>query len=117
MEPEETPVSVTPKVAQILKQFLEDPSQARYGYDLMQATGQPSGTLYPILAQLKRAGWIEGHQEDIDPSQAGRPRRRGYLLTEIGRLQATYQLTEISNQYRPPRSADAEAVIIRGGCR
>ncbi|MEV8636540.1 helix-turn-helix transcriptional regulator [Streptosporangium sp. NPDC051023] len=98
----ETDISVTPKVAQILKVFLEDHEQPRYGFELMQLTGQPSGTAYPILATLERAGWIESRQEDVDPAKAGRPRRRIYVITPDGAALATIKLEALSEAYRPP---------------
>jgi hypothetical protein len=32
----------------------------------MQATGLASGTLYPLLVRLERAGWVAARWEDID---------------------------------------------------
>ncbi|MEU4331362.1 PadR family transcriptional regulator [Nonomuraea dietziae] len=98
----EIEVRVTPKKAQLLKIFLEAPDQPRYGFELMQLTGQPSGTAYPILAELERGGWITSSQEDIDPSKAGRPRRRVYVLTCEGYLAARQALEDLSETFRPP---------------
>jgi PadR family transcriptional regulator, regulatory protein PadR len=67
-------LNLTPRVARVIKVFLEDPGKPRYGFELMRLTGQPSGTLYPILGRLERAGWLAGGQEDIDPHAEGRPR-------------------------------------------
>jgi DNA-binding PadR family transcriptional regulator len=47
---------ITPKMAMVLKIFLEDPEQPRYGFDLMKLTVMASGSLYPMLAKLERAG-------------------------------------------------------------
>ena len=44
-----------------------------------------SGTLYPILFRLERAGWLGSRWEEIDPKAEGRPRRRFYRLTEDGK--------------------------------
>ncbi len=44
----------SPAAGQVLREFLADPFQTRYGYDLMQATGYPSGKLYPALAKRSR---------------------------------------------------------------
>ena len=44
-----------------------------------------SGTLYPILFRLERAGWLSSRWEEIDPKAEGRPRRRFYRLTEEGK--------------------------------
>ncbi|MFJ9785136.1 PadR family transcriptional regulator [Amycolatopsis sp. NPDC101161] len=51
-----------------------------YGLELCAETGLPSGTIYPILARLEKAGWLAYELEDIDPSESGRPRRRYYRL-------------------------------------
>lgn len=57
----------------------------RYGFDLMDATGLPDGTVYPILRRLERRGVLEGAWEDEATAQAdGRPARRYYRLTRQG---------------------------------
>lgn len=104
-----TNVRVTTTLAKVLRIFLEDPSESQYGFDLMQATGLPSGTLYPVLARLERAGWISGHHETIDPAVAGRPARRMYTLTAEGATAARRELAALSDQLRPP--------VIRPGFR
>ena len=55
------------------------------GADIMVTTGLSSGSLYPILARLKKAGWIAGEWEAATPSELKRPRRRLFTLTEGGR--------------------------------
>ena len=92
----------TPKMAAVIKVFLEDPQQPRYGFELMRRTGQPSGTLYPILAKLEQAGWLIGGKEDIDPHVEGRPPRRNYLIVGAAIAAARTQLAALSEQYRPP---------------
>ena len=47
-------VRVTVAVARVLREFVADASEPRYGYELMQLTGFPSGKLYPILARLQQ---------------------------------------------------------------
>ena len=89
-------------MAAILKVFLEDPQQPRYGFELMRRTGQPSGTLYPILAKLEQAGWIAGGKEVSDPKTEGRPPRRFYRIDGAAALAAQHQLAALSEQYRPP---------------
>jgi PadR family transcriptional regulator, regulatory protein PadR len=66
-------VRMTIAVATVLRIFLNDVSEPRYGYELMRLTGFPSGKLYPILARLQRAGWLIREQEQIDPGAPGRP--------------------------------------------
>src|SRR5215468_736249 len=68
----------------VLRELLEYPTRQRYGLELGQAAGLPSGTIHPILARLERMGWLESAWEDVDPHQQGRPRRRYYRLTPDG---------------------------------
>ncbi|MGD2069345.1 MAG: PadR family transcriptional regulator [Gemmatimonadota bacterium] len=57
----------------------------RYGFDIMDATGLPDGTVYPILRRLERRGVLEGAWEDEDRARAEqRPPRRYYRLTPVG---------------------------------
>jgi DNA-binding PadR family transcriptional regulator len=60
-------------VVKVIAAMLEQPELERYGLDLMRGTGLPSGTLYPILVRLERAGWLDPSWEDIDPVAEGRP--------------------------------------------
>ena len=66
----------------LLAALLSTASQWRHGYDLSIETGLKSGTLYPILMRLERAGWLEARWED-EPSP-GKPRRHLYRLTALG---------------------------------
>ena len=93
---------MTLAVARVLREFLADPSQARYGYELMGATGFPSGKLYPVLARLVDAGWLVREREDVDASRAGRPARYLYRLSEQGAVAARRELTGLSEQLAPP---------------
>ena len=68
----------------VLRALLEYPTCERYGLELGQAAGLPSGTIHPILARLERMGWLESACEDVDPREQGRPRRRYYKLTPDG---------------------------------
>ncbi len=57
----------------------------RYGFDLMDVTGLPDGTVYPILRRLERRGVLEGAWEDEAAAHAElRPPRRYYRLTALG---------------------------------
>jgi len=94
-------VRVTIAVAKVLRTFLDDISEPRYGYELMQLTGFPSGKLYPILARLLRAGWLIREQEEIDPAAAGRPARRLYRLSPDGVQAARQELAALAQQLRP----------------
>jgi PadR family transcriptional regulator, regulatory protein PadR len=54
------------------------------GAEISRATKLASGTLYPILFRLERAGWLESRWEAEEPKALGRPRRRFYWVTELG---------------------------------
>jgi len=58
----------------------------RYGFDIMDATGLPDGTVYPILRRLERRGVLEGRWEDDASARAeARPPRRYYRMTPLGK--------------------------------
>jgi DNA-binding PadR family transcriptional regulator len=89
-------------MADVIKVFLEEPSRAWYGMEIMRLTGQPSGTLYPILAKFERSGWLSVGREDIDPKVEGRPARRFYRIAGSAVPVARSQLAALSERYRPP---------------
>ena len=56
-----------------------------HGFDIMDATGLPSGTVYPILRRLDREGLLESRwEEHADAQREQRPPRRYYALTSAG---------------------------------
>jgi PadR family transcriptional regulator PadR len=58
---------------------------ARYGFDIMDATELPSGTIYPILSRLESAGLIRGRWESASIAQREkRPARRYYEISGAG---------------------------------
>ena len=79
---------ITAQTLLLLDALLDRPSEARYGLEIAQETELKSGTLYPILARLERAGWLSSEWEDVEPERAGRPRRRLYRLTGQGEVLA-----------------------------
>ncbi len=80
---------MTLQVKLVLQALAEDQEQERYGLEIIDATGLPPGTIYPILARLERAGWLDSEWETVDEHLAGRPRRRYYRLTADGVAVAT----------------------------
>lgn len=93
---------VTTTVASVLSEFLENLDQPQYGFDLMRRCGLASGSLYPILARLERAGWIVGKVEEVDPAHEARPPRKYYRLTGHGVVEATRELAVLSAKLRLP---------------
>jgi DNA-binding PadR family transcriptional regulator len=56
-----------------------------YGFDIMDATGLPSGTVYPALRRMESEGWIGSEWEpDSKASAAQRPARKYYRVTQAG---------------------------------
>ena len=78
----------------------------RHGFDIIDATGLRSGTVYPILRRLEDAALLRSHWEGAGAARAaGRPPRRYYELTGIGAEAAREALR------RYPRIAQ----VIAGG--
>lgn len=96
-------LELTPRMAAVLQVFLADPAQPQFGFDLMETLKLSSGTLYPILAKLWRAGWIRAETEDIDPAVEGRPARRYHQLTEEGEVAAVQALARMQQVYDVPQ--------------
>jgi PadR family transcriptional regulator PadR len=58
---------------------------SRFGFDIMAATGLTSGTVYPTLDRLERAGLLKSRWEDeASAHHEGRPARRYFALTAAG---------------------------------
>ncbi|USX48850.1 helix-turn-helix transcriptional regulator [Lentzea sp. HUAS12] len=60
--------------------------EPRWGLEIIKLTGRPSGSVYPLLDRLERAGWVTSEWED-DAQRRG-PRRRMYRLTAEGAAEA-----------------------------
>jgi DNA-binding PadR family transcriptional regulator len=86
---------ITAPVLKVIAALLADPNGEHYGLELMQETGLPSGTLYPILLRLDRAGWVTSRWEQLDPVAEGRPNRRYYRLTSTGTAAARAEVDAI----------------------
>lgn len=57
-----------------------------YGFDIMEATGLPSGTIYPALRRLEKDTFVRGDWEDRKTAiRQDRPPRRYYKLTRQGK--------------------------------
>ena len=82
-------VRMSLQTLRVLEAFLENPTEQLSGADVQKRSGLASGTLYPILLRLESAGWFVSRWESIDPSSAGRPRRRLYRLTPTGLARAS----------------------------
>ena len=60
-------------------------SGRQFGFDIMEATGLTSGTVYPALERLESAGLLRSTWEaDAAAHADGRPARRYFTLTASG---------------------------------
>jgi PadR family transcriptional regulator PadR len=91
-----TPIRMTQITALVLQAVARG---HHYGFDIMEECGLPSGTVYPALRRLERAGLLRsGWEKAAEARAAGRPRRRTYRLTDTGREalpQAEAKLEEV----------------------
>jgi PadR family transcriptional regulator, regulatory protein PadR len=76
----------------VLSVLLAEPETELYGLEVAERSGLPTGTLHPILARLEGLGWAESRWEEVDATAVGRPRRRYYHLTDLGRREAQRRL-------------------------
>src|ERR671919_2571258 len=68
-----------------------------HGFDIMDATDLPSGTVYPILRRLDDEGLVRSRWErDAVARREQRPARRYYELTPLGEA----KLAEARTRYR-----------------
>lgn len=84
---------ITVPLLKVLDAMLQAPDEDHWGFEIMKRTGLKSGTLYPLLARLETAGWVEsGWEEQTEP---GRPRRRYYRLTGLGAESARREIRNL----------------------
>lgn len=59
--------------------------EVAYGFDIIDHTRLPSGTVYPALSRLERDGLVRSAWEvEAKAFAAGRPARRYYRMTADG---------------------------------
>lgn len=57
-----------------------------FGFDIVDVTGMPGGTVYPALRRLEESGYLTSTWEKERVAHAeARPRRRYYEITRAGR--------------------------------
>ena len=68
----------------------------RYGFDIMDRTELPSGTVYPALSRLERDGLVKSHWEALAKAHGDRrPPRRYYRITAHGERALTAALERL----------------------
>ena len=68
-----------------------------YGFDIMDHTGLPSGTVYPLLRRFEASGLVRSGWETPEEAFGNRrPQRRNYELTDDGER----ALARVAERYR-----------------
>src|ERR671919_1397584 len=84
-----------------------------YGFDIIDATGLASGTVYPLLRRLERTGCVESRWEsEAKAAREGRPARKYYRITGEGRAllaRARGRFAALERALRAGRSSAARA--------
>lgn len=88
----DTPFRITGATLDVAQVLLETDREL-HGFAIAQSAGKPTGSVYPILARMEEAGWLESHWETEHPQQ-GKPRRRFYSLSKTGRTSVRRVMTE-----------------------
>jgi PadR family transcriptional regulator, regulatory protein PadR len=77
-----------------------------YGFQIMEAAGLPSGTVYPALRKLEKSKFIRSQWEHAAVARAGqRPPRRYYQITSDGES----ALADAGLKFRFPELAKKES--------
>jgi PadR family transcriptional regulator, regulatory protein PadR len=79
-------MATEPKLSHTAALILQTISAGQiYGFSVMEATGLPSGTVYPAMRRLERDGLIVSSWEKQSIADAEqRPARKYYKLTRTG---------------------------------
>jgi PadR family transcriptional regulator PadR len=103
---------MTEPTQRVLRELLDDPTAEKYGLAICKAVELAPGTVHPILYRFEEIGWLESRFEEIDPSDAGRPRRRYYRLTPDG---AEFARDALARAHKPRRRAAQLRPGLAGG--
>jgi DNA-binding PadR family transcriptional regulator len=103
---------MTEPTRRVLGMLVDDPSAEMYGLEIGRAVGLAPGTVQPILHKFEEIGWLESRFEEIDPSDAGRPRRRYYRLTPDG---AEFARAALAHAHKPRRQQAGLHPRLAGG--
>jgi DNA-binding PadR family transcriptional regulator len=82
-----------------------------YGFDIIDITGVPGGTVYPALRRLEETGLLASKWEKQSISQSEpRPQRRYYELTREGReaLAEAVKRYRLLDQARPTKKREPQ---------
>ena len=87
----------------------------RFGFDIMDATGLPDGTVYPVLRRMESRDMLTAEWEDAQIAhEEGRPARRYYQLTDMGtaRLREALERFPVLVRLFPGADGDPELAAV-----
>jgi PadR family transcriptional regulator, regulatory protein PadR len=87
-------------------EVLLGPDEGLYGLKIAQLAGRKTGSVYPILARLEDAGWVESSWEGDARDERG-PRRRFYRLSAGGLDAARAELVRHRGAIRQRRGVES----------
>ena len=76
-----TPLSLTSAII-----LLAISNGRRYGFEIMDGTGLPSGTIYPALRRLEKSRLIRSDWESTAAAESNGPPRKYFRVTGEGKL-------------------------------
>jgi len=96
---------ITRQTEAMLTLMASNPTGEWSGSEITLACGLKSGTVYPGLIRMYGRGWVTWRWEEVSPAEAGRPRKRFYKLTAVGKrvadeLALEAPQREMRRQYR-----------------
>lgn len=100
---------LTHALVQVATAIGNSPDERLWGYQVSQKTKLASGVLYPVLHRMLERGWVEDGWEELSPAMEKRPRRRYYVVTDLGHRELGLVLDRAR---RDPRFSDFEADAV-----
>lgn len=86
----------------------------RHGFDIIDVTGLPGGTVYPALGRLETEGLVASHWENpAIGREEGRPPRRYYELRPAGVRRLDEMLRELRSLDRMSSAARSRVRLRR----
>jgi len=82
----------------------------RHGFDIIDVTGLPGGTVYPALGRLETEGLLQSQWEDPRiAQQEGRPPRRYYEMRPAGKRALDEWVRQLRQLEQLPASSRLKA--------
>jgi DNA-binding PadR family transcriptional regulator len=106
---------LSPAAVRVLRALLDG---SRYGFDVIDVTGLPSGTVYPILSRLHEDGLLTSTWEDAAVARREkRPPRRYYEVTADGEAVLAAALARYRELFADDRAAGLAPAAPEGNRR